>query len=190
MTLAATDAPGVPAPAGDDDFALKVLSILFFSGFAVVATAVGLATLPPAGLAIAALVAWKGFDRRIWEHDDFALRVLSMIAFTAFATVATVLAFVHLPPAGLVLAAFFLWRGFAGFVRPARAAAPQPALAPTGNSAFDAYRAQTLARLEAERVSFEAFLARLREAKDAREFDQFLDDRAARARDVGGTGAE
>lgn len=48
----------------------------------------------------------------------------------------------------------------------------------TGNSAFDAYRADTLRRLEEEQGNFEAFLERLRDAKDKAEFDQFMDDRA------------
>ena len=48
----------------------------------------------------------------------------------------------------------------------------------TGNSAFDAYKADTLRRLEEEQGNFEAFLERLRDAKDKAEFDQFMDDRA------------
>ena len=48
----------------------------------------------------------------------------------------------------------------------------------TGNSAFDAYKADTLRRLEEEQGNFEAFLERLREAKDKAEFDQFMEDRA------------
>ncbi|MGR3485133.1 MAG: DUF2852 domain-containing protein [Paracoccaceae bacterium] len=47
----------------------------------------------------------------------------------------------------------------------------------TGNSAFDAYRADTIRRLEEERAEFEAFLGRLREAKDKAEFDQFMGER-------------
>lgn len=50
----------------------------------------------------------------------------------------------------------------------------------TGNSAFDSYKADTLRRLEEEQASFEAFLERLREAKDKSEFDQFMDERAKR----------
>ncbi len=53
---------------------------------------------------------------------------------------------------------------------------------PTGNTAFDAYKADTLRRLEDEQESFEEFLERLREAKDKAEFDQFMDDRARAAR--------
>lgn len=54
---------------------------------------------------------------------------------------------------------------------------------PTGNSAFDAYKADTLQRLEEEQEAFESFLQRLRDAKDKQEFDAFMDDRAKRARD-------
>lgn len=54
-------------------------------------------------------------------------------------------------------------------------------MATSGNSAFDAYKADTLRRLEDEQTNFEAFLTRLRDAKDKAEFDQFMDDRAAKA---------
>jgi hypothetical protein len=52
----------------------------------------------------------------------------------------------------------------------------------SGNAAFDAYKADTLKRLEDEQGAFEAFLQRLREAKDKSEFDAFMDDRAKGAR--------
>ena len=55
------------------------------------------------------------------------------------------------------------------------------AMKPSGNSAFDAYKAETLRRLEDEQTSFEAFLERLRAAKDKAEFDQFMDERATQA---------
>lgn len=48
----------------------------------------------------------------------------------------------------------------------------------SGNSAFDAYKHETLRRLEEEQDKFEDFLKRLRDAKDKAEFDQFMDDRA------------
>lgn len=51
----------------------------------------------------------------------------------------------------------------------------------SGNTAFDAYKAETLRRLEEEQTNFEAFLERLRDAKDKAEFDQFMDDRATDA---------
>ena len=48
-------------------------------------------------------------------------------------------------------------------------------------AAFDAYREETLRRLEEEQQDFEAFLQRLREARDKAEFDQFIDERAAKS---------
>ena len=54
----------------------------------------------------------------------------------------------------------------------------------TGNAAFDAYKADTLARLEEEQTNFEAFLTRLREAKDKAEFDQFMAERSPKTEDA------
>lgn len=51
----------------------------------------------------------------------------------------------------------------------------------SGNSAFDAYRDATLRRLEEEQQNFEAFLDRLRAARDKAEFDQFMEERARKA---------
>lgn len=51
----------------------------------------------------------------------------------------------------------------------------------SGNAAFDAYKADTLQRLEQEQENFEAFLQRLRDARDKAEFDQFMDERAKAA---------
>ena len=50
----------------------------------------------------------------------------------------------------------------------------------TGNAAFDAYKEDTLKRLEDEQQAFEGFLKRLRDAKDKQEFDAFMQDRAER----------
>ena len=47
----------------------------------------------------------------------------------------------------------------------------------TGNTAFDAYRDETLKRLEEEHREFMAYMVRLREARDKTEFDQFLSER-------------
>jgi hypothetical protein len=47
----------------------------------------------------------------------------------------------------------------------------------TGNRAFDQYREDTLRRLEEEVDEFQAFLQRLRHAKDKAEFDQFMAER-------------
>ena len=51
----------------------------------------------------------------------------------------------------------------------------------SGNTAFDAYKADTLRRLEEEQQQFEAFMDRLRAAKDQSEFDEFMKDRSGKA---------
>lgn len=53
----------------------------------------------------------------------------------------------------------------------------QEARGPSGNRAFDEYRAETLRRLEDEQKEFVEYLERLRQAKDKSEFDQFMADR-------------
>lgn len=47
----------------------------------------------------------------------------------------------------------------------------------SGNAAFDAYRAETLTRLEAEQAEFAEHLKRLREARDREEFERFMSER-------------
>lgn len=56
---------------------------------------------------------------------------------------------------------------------------------PSGNRAFDEYRAETLRRLEDEQREFKDFLDRLRHAKDKAEFDQFMAERGRRPNDSG-----
>jgi hypothetical protein len=51
---------------------------------------------------------------------------------------------------------------------------------PSGNRAFDDYRAETLRRLEDEQQEFKDYLERLRFAKDKTEFDQFMAERRNR----------
>jgi hypothetical protein len=64
------------------------------------------------------------------------------------------------------------WGGFGGCGSRARAQ-----YTPSGNAAFDEYRAETLRRLEEEQKEFVEYLERLRQAKDKAEFDQFMADR-------------
>ena len=106
---------------------------------------------------------------------------------------AMVLGFVFVWPVGLALLAYMIWskRMFSKScsTRSHRHAAyhsARMAMKPSGNSAFDAYKAETLRRLEDEQASFEEFLERLREAKDKAEFDQFMNDRARTANRNGG----
>ena len=54
----------------------------------------------------------------------------------------------------------------------------------TGNSAFDAYRDDTMQRLEDEQSAFQGFLQKLRSAKDKSEFDTFMDDRTKDVKDA------
>ena len=97
---------------------------------------------------------------------------------------AMVLGFIFLWPVGLALLAYMIWskRMFnSSCTRITRRHGHK--FRSSGNMAFDAYKADTLNRLEEEQKSFEDFLSRLREAKDKAEFDDFLDERAKRAKD-------
>ncbi len=95
--------------------------------------------------------------------------------------VATVVAFILFWPVGLALLAYAVFGK--GMMRGGRRSSMRmaPMMRGTGNSAFDAYRADTLRRLEDERAAFESFLTRLRDAKDKAEFDQFMQDRTRKA---------
>ena len=94
-----------------------------------------------------------------------------------------VLGFVFFWPVGLAILAYMIWsnRMFSKSCRNGKSwhrSAHRSAMSTTGNSAFDAYKADTLRRLEQEQQEFESFLERLREAKDKAEFDQFMNERA------------
>ena len=95
---------------------------------------------------------------------------------------ATVLGFIVFWPLGLGLLAYMIWsrRMFSRNKSCSNRSLDirRSGFQPSGNSAFDAYKADTLRRLEDEQSAFEAFLKRLRDAKDKSEFDQFMDDRA------------
>jgi hypothetical protein len=113
---------------------------------------------------------------------------------------AMVLGFIIFWPVGLSLLAYMIWgkrmfnsscRSMSREDRHARWAAKidrkfamasgrgyNMAWGSSGNAAFDAYKADMLKRLEEEQTAFEAFLQRLREAKDKSEFDAFMEDRA------------
>ena len=110
---------------------------------------------------------------------------------------ATVLAFIFAWPVGLGLLAYMIWskRMFKSSscaqnwskMKEHQGHHPAPwtrhgAMRSSGNAAFDAYKSETLRRLEEEQAAFEAFLQRLREAKDKSEFDNFMEDRARAAR--------
>lgn len=117
--------------------------------------------------------------------------------------VAMILGFVFFWPVGLGLLAYMIWskRMGCGFGNSNWAQARQArwehkmsrlrekmerwgcgprgeyGFAPTGNRAFDEYRAETIRRLEDEAQEFRDFLDRLRHAKDKAEFDDFMKER-------------
>jgi Protein of unknown function (DUF2852) len=103
---------------------------------------------------------------------------------------AMVLGFVFFWPAGLALLAYMIW-GKRMFSRScghrrqhdqhdhqAWSQHAWRAAQPSGNRAFDTYKAEALRHLEEEQDAFEAFLQRLRSSKDKAEFDTFMDERA------------
>ncbi|MDO5705845.1 MAG: DUF2852 domain-containing protein [Paracoccus sp. (in: a-proteobacteria)] len=89
--------------------------------------------------------------------------------------IAMILGFVFVWPVGLAILAYMIWskRMFGCHHRRHRHAG----FSTTGNTAFDAYRTETLKRLEDEHREFLDFLQKLREAKDKAEFDQFMEQR-------------
>lgn len=108
---------------------------------------------------------------------------------------AMVLGFIFIWPVGLAFLAYMIWskRMFSRSSCADRRARHfekwghkshhwgHSAMRPSGNAAFDAYKSDMLRRLEDEQTAFEAFLQRLREAKDKSEFDSFMEDRARAA---------
>ncbi len=108
-----------------------------------------------------------------------------------------ILGFILFWPIGLAILAYLLWSGRMGcwtYRGPgrwhnsdengesfrSRRRRRRRKTATSGNSAFDEYREETMRRLEDEQVEFEAFLERLRHAKDKAEFDQFMNERRNR----------
>ncbi|MCQ0968828.1 DUF2852 domain-containing protein (plasmid) [Paracoccus sp. TK19116] len=90
--------------------------------------------------------------------------------------VAMILGFVAFWPVGLAILGYMIWsnRMMSCSTRTRR---NRYSMTSTGNTAFDAYRSETLKRLEDEHRDFVAFLEKLREAKDKAEFDQFMEQR-------------
>nr|WP_135448781.1 MULTISPECIES: DUF2852 domain-containing protein [Paracoccaceae] len=111
---------------------------------------------------------------------------------------AMVLGFVLFWPVGLALLAYMIW-GKQMFARScgqrrhrdhAWGRHAMRAGQPTGNHAFDSYKAEALRRLEEEQEAFETFLQRLRNSKDKAEFDAFMEERARTTDAQDATGAD
>ena len=91
---------------------------------------------------------------------------------------AMVLGFIFFWPAGLALLAYMTWSKRMFNKSCTTITRSRHMNASSGNSAFDAYKADTLRRLEEAQNNFQDFLKRLRDAKDKAEFDQFMNDQA------------
>ena len=97
---------------------------------------------------------------------------------------ATILAFIFAWPLGFALLAYMIWSK--KMCRSSQCSIhqynhPSDISASSGNAAFDAYKSETLRRLEDEQEQFKAFLQRLRDSRDKAEFDQFMADRTKSA---------
>ncbi|MDB2614915.1 DUF2852 domain-containing protein [Planktomarina temperata] len=98
---------------------------------------------------------------------------------------AMILGFIFFWPLGLALLFYMIWRDrmFSKSHSCSRSKSFYRRDASSGNAAFDAYKADTLRRLEEEQQQFEAFMDRLRAAKDQSEFDEFMKDRSRKTED-------
>ena len=103
---------------------------------------------------------------------------------TPLAVAAAVLGFVVWWPIGLAVIAYIMWGGSVDDLARDGIEQAKSAFKPTaettsttGSAAFDAYRAETLRRLEEEQAEFNDFVAKLREARDREEFERFMADR-------------
>ncbi len=90
---------------------------------------------------------------------------------------AMILGFVVVWPIGLAILAYMIWSNRMSCSTSKWHRSGAHRFAPTGNVAFDEYRAETIRRLEEEQGAFQGFMDRLRRAKDQAEFDQFMADR-------------
>jgi hypothetical protein len=142
---------------------------------------------------------------------NYALRP----AFTPLTLLLMILGFIFFWPLGLLMLAYMIWghrfpeirRHFDGMKSEwsrdwdcgpgwsRGRGASRGFSSRSGNVAFDDYREKELKRLEEERRrldeelrEFESYMADLRRARDAEEFDRFMRDRAAK-RQSGGEGS-
>jgi len=113
-------------------------------------------------------------------------------AWTPLTVTLTILGFIVHWPIGVLMLVYVLWgdrlktefSGLRGRMRGWDAGSGFGGFRSTGNSAFDAYRAETLSRLEEERRKLDAeqrafgeFLKSLHAARDKEEFDRFMAER-------------
>lgn len=108
---------------------------------------------------------------------------------TPIGVAAVVLGFAVWWPIGLAVIGYILWGGsiddvvhdaISGIKKMARPATASS----SGNAAFDAYRAETLERLEEEQAAFNDYVEKLRQARDRDEFERFMAERASKTVDA------
>ena len=94
---------------------------------------------------------------------------------------AMILGFIFFWPIGLALLFYMIWSkrmsGSSCAPRSRNRMARNFGPVSSGNAAFDAYRDDTMRRLEEEQDAFHQFMENLRNARDKAEFDQFMNDR-------------
>ena len=95
---------------------------------------------------------------------------------------AMVLGLIFFWPVGLAILFYMIWSKRMMSSKTCSTRRSRHRMSSTGNSAFDAYRDETMRRLEEEQDAFHAFMERLRNARDKSEFDQFMNERRDRAR--------
>ena len=104
---------------------------------------------------------------------------------TALSILAVVAGFIVWWPLGLAALGYVLWAGpidtlaDEGARKLREVFGSRSAPKGSGNAAFDAYKAETLKRLEAEQAAFADYLNRLREARDSEEFERFMAERTS-----------
>ncbi len=103
---------------------------------------------------------------------------------TPLGVAAAVLGFVTWWPIGLAVVAYVMWGGSiddlaSDAIEQVKSAfkSSTSGSSSSGNAAFDAYRAETMRRLEEEQAEFNGFMAKLRDARDREEFERFMSDR-------------
>jgi hypothetical protein len=100
--------------------------------------------------------------------------------------VAMILGFIIFWPLGLAILFYMLWSNRMSRSFFACKSHRRHGFKSSGNTAFDAYRDETIKRLEDEQSAFKSFLQRLREAKDKTEFDRFMEERANKSGETAG----
>lgn len=88
-----------------------------------------------------------------------------------------ILGFIFFWPVGLILLFYMIGTNRMGKCGHKRKFGRRGGFSSTGNTVFDAYRDETMKRLEDEQSAFRSFLDDLRNAKDRTEFDSFMNTR-------------